>query len=99
MTSFVSNHGTIPAQFNSVDETRLQRQRAIRSQKRMKNVIFHELAEAARRGESVALGIISGVKGSSPQKVGAKALFHADGRITGTVGGGCLEAEIRSEEN
>src|SRR5213080_4092188 len=61
----------------------------------MKNVIFQELAEAARRGEPVALGIISGVKGSSPQKVGAKALFFADGRIEGTLGGGCLEAEIQ----
>jgi xanthine dehydrogenase accessory factor len=35
------------------------------------------------------------VKGSSPQKVGAKALFYADGRIKGTLGGGCLEAEIQ----
>src|SRR5713101_4469137 len=61
----------------------------------MKNVIFQELADAARRGEPVALGIISGVKGSSPQKVGAKALFFADGRIKGTMGGGCLEAEIQ----
>ena len=61
----------------------------------MKNVIFHELAEAARHGEPVALGIISGVKGSSPQKIGAKALFYADGRIKGTMGGGCLEAEIQ----
>jgi xanthine dehydrogenase accessory factor len=42
-----------------------------------------------------ALGIISGVKGSSPQKQGAKALFFADGRIVGTLGGGCLEAEVR----
>jgi len=33
----------------------------------MKNPIFQELAEAARKGEPVALGIISGVKGSSPQ--------------------------------
>src|SRR2546430_12519602 len=61
----------------------------------MKNMIFHELAEAARRGEPIALGIISGVKGSSPQKVGAKAIFFADGRIKGTMGGGCLEAEIQ----
>jgi xanthine dehydrogenase accessory factor len=43
----------------------------------------------------VALGIISRVQGSSPQKVGAKALFHRDGRIEGTLGGGCLEAEIQ----
>src|SRR5437868_2594144 len=62
---------------------------------RMKNIVFQALAEAARSSESVALGIISGVKGSSPQKVGAKALFYADGRIKGTLGGGCLEAEIQ----
>src|SRR6185295_8237458 len=61
----------------------------------MKNDIFQALADAARRGESVALGIITGVKGSSPQKLGAKAIFHADRRIQGTLGGGCLEAEAQ----
>lgn len=61
----------------------------------MKNIVFQALADAARIGEPVALGIITGVKGSSPQKVGAKALFYRDGRIKGTLGGGCLEAEIQ----
>jgi len=61
----------------------------------MKSQVFQTLADAARNGEPVALGVISGVKGSSPQKVGAKAVFHADGRIDGTLGGGCLEAEIQ----
>ena len=61
----------------------------------MRNIVFQALAEAARNSESVALGIITGVKGSSPQKVGAKALFYADGRLKGTLGGGCLEAEIQ----
>jgi xanthine dehydrogenase accessory factor len=61
----------------------------------VKNIVFHALAGAARNDEPVALGIISGVKGSSPQKVGAKALFYEDGRIKGTLGGGCLEAEIQ----
>ncbi len=61
----------------------------------MKNVVFEALAEAARKDEPVALGIISGAKGSSPQKLGAKALFYRDGRIKGTLGGGCLEAEIQ----
>ena len=61
----------------------------------MKGEIFKALAEAARDGEPVALGIISQVKGSSPQKLGAKALFYVDGRIEGTLGGGCLEAEIQ----
>jgi xanthine dehydrogenase accessory factor len=61
----------------------------------MRNIVFQALAEAARTSEPVALGIISGAKGSSPQKIGAKALFYADGRIKGTLGGGCLEAEIQ----
>src|SRR3954471_6284728 len=61
----------------------------------MQRIVFQALADAARNGESVVLGIIAGVKGSSPQKVGAKALFYADGRIEGTMGGGCLEAEIQ----
>ncbi len=61
----------------------------------MKNIVFQALAEAARSGEPVALGVITGAKGSSPQKVGAKALFYRDGRIKGTLGGGCLEAEIQ----
>ena len=61
----------------------------------MKNAVFEALAEAAHNNESVALGIISGAKGSSPQKIGAKALFYPDGRIQGTLGGGCLEAEIQ----
>src|SRR5213594_4769119 len=61
----------------------------------MKNLVFQALADAARSGEAVTLGIISGVKGSSPQKKGAKALFYPDGRIKGTLGGGCLEAEIQ----
>jgi xanthine dehydrogenase accessory factor len=50
---------------------------------------------AAATDEPAALGIITEVKGSSPQKIGAKALFYADGRIAGTMGGGCLEAEIQ----
>jgi len=61
----------------------------------MRNIVFQALAAAARRNEPVTLGIISGVKGSSPQKLGAKALFYSDGRINGTLGGGCLEAEIQ----
>ena len=57
--------------------------------------IFLALAEAARTGKPVTLGVITRVNGSSPQKTGAKAVFHADSRITGTLGGGCLEAELQ----
>lgn len=61
----------------------------------MDQAVFEALAQAARTGEPVSMGVICGTKGSSPQKLGAKALFHADGRITGTLGGGCLEAEVQ----
>src|SRR5256714_15579568 len=56
---------------------------------------FDYLPGALSEGQPFALGIISGIKGSSPQKKGAKALFYLDGRIQGTLGGGCLEAEIQ----
>ena len=42
------------------------------------------------------LALIAGTKGSSPQRAGAKAIFFADGKIIGTLGGGCLEAEVQS---
>src|SRR5512140_1706284 len=57
--------------------------------------IYDQLPAILAEGEPFALGIISAIKGSSPQKKGAKALFFADGRIVGTMGGGCLEAEIQ----
>ena len=56
---------------------------------------YEQIVAALAEGEPFALGVISGIKGSSPQKKGAKALFFADGRIVGTLGGGCLEAEIQ----
>lgn len=56
---------------------------------------YQQIVDELRRTPRLALGIISSVKGSSPQKKGAKALFLPDGRMLGTLGGGCLEAEIR----
>jgi xanthine dehydrogenase accessory factor len=61
----------------------------------MMSRFYDFLPAALAEGQPFALGIISGIKGSSPQKKGAKALFFADGRIQGTLGGGCLEAEIQ----
>ncbi len=56
---------------------------------------YESIINALDEGQPFALGIISGIKGSSPQKKGAKAIFFYDGRILGTLGGGCLEAEIQ----
>lgn len=55
--------------------------------------VFQTLATAAEANQRVALALLAQVKGSSPQKAGALAVFFPDGRQTGTLGGGCLEAE------
>ena len=59
----------------------------------MRDVLEAALA-AEREGEVVALATVVATEGSTPQKAGAKMLVHADGRIVGTIGGGCVEAEI-----
>ncbi len=59
---------------------------------------MREVLEAALRaeemGERAALVTVVSTEGSTPQKAGARMLVHADGRIVGTIGGGCLEAEM-----
>ena len=57
---------------------------------------YEQLVAALAEQRPFTLALISGVKGSSPQRVGAKALFFQDGRIVGTLGGGCLEAEVHA---
>ncbi len=61
----------------------------------MADNFYQQLVAACHEPANFVLGIISGAKGSTPQKRGAKALFLDDGRIVGTLGGGCLEAEVR----
>src|SRR5436190_5897200 len=53
------------------------------------------ILKAIAEREPFTLRIITSIKGSSPQTKAANALFFADGRIAGTLGGGCLEAEVR----
>lgn len=57
----------------------------------MNHEVFAALGEALSRGEEAALVTIVSSHGSTPQRVGAKMLVFADGRIVGTVGGGCYE--------
>jgi xanthine dehydrogenase accessory factor len=59
-----------------------------------KRTVFAELEEAYQRGETVALVTILETRGSTPQKAGAKMVVGRDGRLRGTVGGGCVESEI-----
>ena len=53
--------------------------------------VLAALTAAMARGESVAMVTIVAAHGSTPQRVGAKMLVFADGRMVGTIGGGCYE--------
>jgi xanthine dehydrogenase accessory factor len=55
---------------------------------------MQELLYELERGETVAVASIVRRRGSVPREVGAKMLVHRGGRISGTVGGGCGEAEV-----
>jgi xanthine dehydrogenase accessory factor len=56
--------------------------------------LWQALAAAQEAGERVAVVTVVEAEGSTPQKPGAKMLVFGDGRIVGTIGGGCVEAEL-----
>lgn len=58
--------------------------------------VIEETVESLERGEGCVLATIIHTQGSTPQKMGAKLLVQGDGTIVGTLGGGCVEAEIWS---
>ncbi|MCC7418131.1 MAG: XdhC family protein [Acidobacteria bacterium] len=57
----------------------------------MNQEVFAAVAAALERGEPAALVTIVSTTGSTPQRVGAKMLVFGDGRLVGTIGGGCYE--------
>ena len=59
----------------------------------MKDVLEAAL-RAEESGSPAALVTVIATEGSTPQKAGAKMLVYPDGRIVGTIGGGCVEAEM-----
>jgi len=58
---------------------------------------FDVLVAALAEREPFALGIISGIKDRVPRRKG-EALFFADGRIHGTLGGVALKRRLRSSQ-
>ena len=51
--------------------------------------------EAAREaGRPCALATVVSTRGSTPRKVGARLVVDPERGLTGTVGGGCGEAEV-----
>jgi xanthine dehydrogenase accessory factor len=56
--------------------------------------IYEELVRLRRAGEKCALATIVQVNGSIPSFESAKILVRQDGSMVGTIGGGCVEAEV-----
>src|SRR5215467_5744951 len=56
--------------------------------------IYEEITRLRREGRRGALATIINVRGSIPSFESAKMLVRDDGSIVGTIGGGCVEAEV-----
>ena len=56
--------------------------------------LYRLISEADQRGERVVVATVAHTRGSTPQRRGAKMLFFQSGDVAGTVGGGCIEAEV-----
>ncbi len=56
--------------------------------------ICEHIVRRCGQGECLALCTLVHSRGSSPQELGAKLLLFPDGKSLGTLGGGCVEAEV-----
>src|SRR6187200_2443895 len=59
-----------------------------------------QLAEMTRcldNGREVVWCSVVETRGSTPQKAGAAMLVFPDGRQVGTLGGGCVEADVKRQ--
>jgi xanthine dehydrogenase accessory factor len=57
--------------------------------------VFQEICNLQRQGRRSALATIVNVRGSIPSAKAAKMLVRDDGTIVGTIGGGCVENDVR----
>ena len=56
--------------------------------------VYEEITRLRQQGRRGALATIINVRGSIPSFETAKMLVRDDGSIVGTIGGGCVEAEV-----
>lgn len=59
--------------------------------------VFNEIIRLKQQGHRAALCTVISSKGSLPMSGKAKMLVGEDGTMAGTVGGGCLEADVWAE--
>ena len=56
--------------------------------------LFEEIVKMRRAGRRAALATIVHTNGSIPSYESSRMLVRDDGSIAGTIGGGCVEAEV-----
>jgi xanthine dehydrogenase accessory factor len=64
-----------------------------RPNKKMKDIL-NDLKRWIKQGKAVAIGTVIQTWGSAPRGVGAKMGVSADGEISGSVSGGCVEGAV-----
>src|SRR5512145_956386 len=57
--------------------------------------LLSELNQALAQGRPCVYCSVVETRGSTPQKAGAAMLVFPDGSQRGTLGGGCVEAEVK----
>lgn len=59
--------------------------------------LVREIEDWKTHGHSVALATVVKVWGSAPRPLGSRMAIRDDGRMTGSVSGGCIEAAVCQE--
>ncbi len=62
----------------------------------MRELLRH-VSEALERGRELIVCQVVETRGSTPQKAGALMVVAPDGGQLGTLGGGCVEAEVKQK--
>lgn len=57
-------------------------------------LVYAAVLDAIEAGEAAVLATVVAARGSTPRGTGSKMLIEADGRLVGTVGGGCGEGQV-----
>ena len=60
----------------------------------MSDALLHELLAAREKREPCVLVTVAATTGSVPREAGAKMIVYADGKISGTIGGGKFESMV-----
>src|SRR3954454_19781951 len=59
--------------------------------------LLAELTTVLSQGRECVYCAVVETRGSTPQKAGAAMLVYPDGSQAGTLGGGCVEAEVKRQ--